>query len=250
VNSFEVAEKKILFALLTQYHIHSSAVNDLDALNTKYNIKLPSEWLYSSVTTWEEFGWVNVSRTLDGKVSAAIRRDQYGKALNEILSWLGAETLSIDGKKEEIFSDISPPDDIPMQSGWKWYTLRDDGKEFLETVPLADEIPASDRVVTLDHNQPDYKKIKAELEDVKETLRGLNDTTVSQEERSRLSAGIDSAQVLWNSLQLKVIQIKVGIIMVLEDIGKIVGKTAKGVSVALIVDGIKSYIKDRTGIEF
>jgi len=112
------------------------------------------------------------------------------------------------------------------------------------------EIPASDRIVALDHNQPQYLKIKVELEDVKETLRGLNDTSLTEEEKTRLLAGINSAQILWDSLQLKVVQIRVGIIMAVEEISNVIAKTSKGVSVALIVDGIKSYIKDRTGIDF
>ena len=109
--------------------------------------------------------------------------------------------------------------------------------------------PSSDGLVRFDHNLPEYQQIAAGLSDVKEAVRGINDADVDPLERERVLASFDSAQTLWKSTELKIIQVKVGILMTLEDAVKILGKTAKAVAAALLVDTLKAFVKAHTGID-
>ena len=62
-------------------------------------------------------------------------------------------------------------------------------------------------------------------------------------------AGLEAAELLWDAAQLKLIQIKVGVIMAVEDARKVLAGTAKAVAGALIVDAIKSLVKNQLGID-
>jgi hypothetical protein len=110
-------------------------------------------------------------------------------------------------------------------------------------------VPASDRIVRFDHNQPEYVEIAKGLISVREAVRELNDSSVDNDERQRILASFDSAQALWKSLNLKVIQLKVGILMTLEDAVHFLGTTAKAVVAALLVDTFKAFVKNHVGID-
>jgi hypothetical protein len=135
------------------------------------------------------------------------------------------------------------------------FEQRDDGpnSEFRITSSEADddggEIPASDRVVRLDHNQPDYQEVRSELANLREAVRTANDLEIEPAERNRVLASLDSAQTLWAAAQLKVVQVKVGIVMVVEEARHVISSTSKAVVGALIVDMIKAFIKTHTGID-
>lgn len=111
-------------------------------------------------------------------------------------------------------------------------------------------IQASDRIVGLDHNSADYRRISLELVGIRDVLRDANFAGETGQERDRLSDTIDAAIKLWSSSQLKIIQVKVGILMAVEDVGRALEKAGKSVGWALIQDLIKSYVKNKTGIEF
>ena len=112
-----------------------------------------------------------------------------------------------------------------------------------------ESVPASDRIVTLSHNSQEYKEVKAGIGELKEALRGTNDIPIDGAERQRLMAGLEAAELLWDAAQLKLIQIKVGVIMAVEDARKVLAGTAKAVAGALIVDAIKSLVKNQLGID-
>lgn len=111
------------------------------------------------------------------------------------------------------------------------------------------QIPAADRVVSLGHNEPDYLIVAEGLEELGEAVRSVNIEDIEEAERSRLLSSIYSAQKLWEAAELKVIQIKVGVVMVVEDARRVLASTAKATAGALIVDAIKGLLKARFNID-
>jgi hypothetical protein len=113
----------------------------------------------------------------------------------------------------------------------------------------AELLPASDRLVPLDHNSAPYREVKEGLAALHEAIRASNDLPCSVDERDRLLASISAAQQLWDSAQLKIIQIKVGIIITLEDAFDLLSKAGKAFAKVVLIDTVKSIVKHKTGIE-
>jgi hypothetical protein len=109
--------------------------------------------------------------------------------------------------------------------------------------------PASNRLVRFDHNLPEYQQIATGILDVREAIRAANDLSVDEDERNRLIATLGSAQALWDAAQLKIVQIKVGILMALEDARTALARTTKAVAASLLVEAVKAFIKSHTGID-
>ena len=110
-------------------------------------------------------------------------------------------------------------------------------------------VPASDRVVRFDHNNPDYAKIAEGISEVREAVRATNDGEAKPEERERILAALDAAQNFWRATQVKVIHLKVGVLLALEDALKLLTSTAKAVAAALVVDTFKAFVKNHTGVD-
>lgn len=135
------------------------------------------------------------------------------------------------------------------------YTLKVEGFSFVER--LLDEypelqetrIPASDRFVELGHNQPEYIEIQKSIDLVSQQVREWNGDPEKPYERERLLASLDAAKSLWSATDLKIIQVKVGILMVVEDAQVALSKTLLAVGGGILVDLIKGWIKGRTGID-
>jgi hypothetical protein len=115
--------------------------------------------------------------------------------------------------------------------------------------PTAPAVPASGRLVSLNHNEPDYVEIANGLAALQESVRGANDFDISADERDQVLLELSSAQSLWKAVSLKIIQVKVGVLMAVEDAAHLLKNTAKAVAAALLVDAIKSFIKVHTGID-
>ena len=62
-------------------------------------------------------------------------------------------------------------------------------------------------------------------------------------------ASVSAARKLWEATELKVIQIKVGIIITIEDTIDLLSKAGKAVGKALLIDLVKSIVKHKTGID-
>ncbi|WP_324260399.1 hypothetical protein U4960_09450 [Altererythrobacter sp. H2] len=114
----------------------------------------------------------------------------------------------------------------------------------------AKAIPASDRLVPLNHNSAEYKEIDEGLTSLLNDVRGNNAVGETVEERERIVRSLSAAAEYWASLELKVIQIRVGVVMAVEDAGKALERVGKATAWSLLVDLIKRLVKDKTGIEF
>ncbi len=242
MNEVEKAEIQVLFALFVEHYVEADNYVDLTDLYESYGLKFPREWVESVVAEWEAVGWVEVSRTHDGS-AARIEQLRLTAVLKRLLSWLNASKLTIRAKNEEIFSDSSPPSDVPMIEGWKWFTYETD----VGSSSGNPSVPAADRIVRLDHNSADYNEIARQLADVTEAVRGCNSEDFAA--RDRILASLDAASVLWNAVELRIIQIKVGVLMVAEDAAHSLAETAKSVVAALLVDTIKAFVRNHLGVD-
>lgn len=110
-------------------------------------------------------------------------------------------------------------------------------------------IPASDRTVRLDHNSREFAAVTEGIKDLREAVRGLNSDLVDVDDRHRIVASLTAAEALWQAAQLKMIQIKVGVLMAIEDGARILAGTAKAVAAALLIDTLKGLVKARTGLD-
>ena len=137
--------------------------------------------------------------------------------------------------------------------------LTSDGMLFVEDNLLEDAsedisnpdglAPGSDRVVRFDHNSEQFLSITVGIADLSEAVRGDNSLEIEPDERSRIVSSLNSALILWDAAQLKVIQVKIGVLMAVEDAGRVLASTAKAVAAALLVDTIKSFVKVHTGMD-
>lgn len=116
----------------------------------------------------------------------------------------------------------------------------------IESSPLADaNIPAADRIVTLDHNQPDYETITEGIDELREAVRGANG--ISHERRSQALSGLDAAKSLWSAAQLSLVQVEIGIILAIDDAISLLGDSLKKLSNIALSELIRAYIKASLG---
>jgi hypothetical protein len=110
-------------------------------------------------------------------------------------------------------------------------------------------VPASDRIVTLNHNDPDYISIRRELSEITEAARSINDTDISAEQRDRINKGLASASELWGAAELKLMQVKIGVVMTIEDAKPIFKETVRLLAIDTLIAAIKAFIKATTGVD-
>ncbi|RYY22310.1 MAG: hypothetical protein EOP62_23425 [Sphingomonadales bacterium] len=243
MNKVEEAEQAFLFSLLLEYEADSSTYAPLSTLHGKYHLTFPESWLDSLVSEWEDFGWVDVSRTHDG-TSAKIKRTRYSAVLKRVMSWLDATSLSIDPRKEEILSDASPKEITPVPNGWKWFTYEADSLTS-GGVSAPKSQAVGSQIITLDKESGEFQQVQTGLEELIERVRGANDL----DDRDRILAGLSAAQSLWSSASLRLVQIKVGVLLAIEDATTALGSLAKGVGAGLLIDLVKSIVKNKTGLD-
>ena len=117
------------------------------------------------------------------------------------------------------------------------------GQKHLPDISLL--IPASDRLIMVDHSSTEYKDIKVGLDELTEEIRAANDLICSPEERQRLIKSLQAASNLWDSAELKAIQIYVGILMIVQEAIAVLKIVGKGVGKDLLVNLIVGFLKSR-----
>jgi hypothetical protein len=98
-------------------------------------------------------------------------------------------------------------------------------------------VPAANRIVPLNHNEPEYLQIDEQL--TKLTLAVDGDNELGPEDKSRISIGLNAAKALWQGLEIKAVQLKIGVLMAVED----VKPTATNKFYEILVDGLIELIK-------
>jgi DNA-binding PadR family transcriptional regulator len=114
---------------------------------------------------------------------------------------------------------------------------------------LGDNAPTADGFVSFNHNAPEFEFISGGIDELKEAVRTTNGLPVTPEERDRIMIALDAAKVYWQSTQLKYLQVKVGILMAVEDAARVLASTAKATAAALLVDAIKAFFRTHTGLD-
>ena len=112
-----------------------------------------------------------------------------------------------------------------------------------------DSVPAANRVVNLDHSSLEYREISVQIAALTNAIRTSNQVGDDPDHRDQLLKSLSAASTLWDAAQLNVLQIKVGIIMAVEDAYSALIKIGQGVGFAVTVDLIKSFVKKHAGID-
>nr|WP_315456202.1 hypothetical protein [uncultured Sphingorhabdus sp.] len=99
------------------------------------------------------------------------------------------------------------------------------------------QVPAADRIVPLNHNEPEYLEINEKLGELATAV--LGDNELNPEEKSRISGGLAAAKAVWNGLEIKAIQYKVGVLMAVEDVKPV----AKAKFYELLVDALIALVR-------
>jgi hypothetical protein len=207
VSDVEIARRKMLFALLIEHEINSAKFHDLTALNSDHGIGMPATWVASSVAPWEQRGWVKKTAMLDGSVLALLLPSHYGDALELILGWLGARSLTVDSRSRCLSTDISPPLDLYLPPGWQWFQYADSVGQ--------DEARVSkeSRLILLSNDDHELAYAQKALSEAIEVVRADN----GLEQRDIALSSLRYADELLGRVELTVLQIRVGLPMFFDD---------------------------------
>jgi hypothetical protein len=126
----------------------------------------------------------------------------------------------------------------------------DDATARISDSAEAEVVPAADRRVSLAHNQPEYEEIAESLQAAIEEVSALKTNEISNDEKASALASLRSAAELWRAYELKVIHIKIGIVMAIEEAERLTQITFKLVRGPLLVEAIKFFIRQATGTDF
>jgi hypothetical protein len=233
--------EKMIIALYQESERTEKSYHKFGELIDRYNIDSKESWIQRLADEWE-YGYASeISRVLGGSARDwDVRISAYGMRYVE-------EKYGDKGGVGIVLKPVETtarPDPLPEGSS--------DPRE--DDVILRDEasatlVPASDRLVSLDHNSAPYLQVKEGLAELYEELRAANDLDCTPEERGRLLSSVFAAQKLWDAAQLKIIQIKVGILITIQDAVDLLGKAGKAVGKSVLIDVVKAIVKHNTGID-
>ena len=139
------------------------------------------------------------------------------------------------------------------------YTVSDKGLEEAERLPplpvllagdfdrhkVAKLAPTSEGKVPLSHNHDGYQEIAEALDLAVAEALVTKPNEVSGDEHASIVTGLRAARELWNAFELTSAQIRVGLIMAIEDAQKALKRTFKLVKGPLLVEAIKAFFADK-----
>lgn len=248
MTSYTEFAEKMIIALYQETERTEKHYYKFGELIDRYGIEAKESWIHRLADEWE-YGFASeVSRYLGGSARGwEVRISANGMRYVEERYGDKDGVGTILEPAPYAISDVS---DGRILTGPQGSTEQIEGREGDILFEYAtDLLPASDRLVPLDHNSAPYREVKDGLADLYEEFRTSNDLECSPEERERLLASLKAAQRLWEATQLKIIQIKVGIIITIEDTISLLAKAGKAVGKALLIDTIKSIVRHKTGID-
>ena len=185
------------------------------------------------------------ARELASEVGFGVSPGAVGLALEQLANqqWVrnfgeGATVrsrLSPEGA-QEVERMLQEPDALIRQ-------YRAGGPEFSASRSIGvDLVPASDRIVPLNHNSPEYQNVADRLEATRTAIAEINIETGQESARDDLLASLDAASALWKSTQLTLLQIKVGVLLAAEKAQEFAADTAQKLKVSLLVEAIKAFL--------
>ncbi len=165
--------------------------------------------------------------------------DIAGKAGLETGLAFASRVLSLSREEDDIFHSDS---DGYWTLGKEGFDLIEKSADLLQATPFS-SAPAAGRIVSFNHNSPEASSIEERLTEVMEDVRGVNSSDIDEQERARVYDGLQSAQLIWKSSSLRLIQLRVGVLLAVEDAVQLLSKTSRHVAAALLVDAIKAFCK-------
>lgn len=162
------------------------------------------------------------------------------RSVLDIGNAFASRVLKISQEEDEIFDSDSD----------NYWTLGKEGFDLIEAQGFVDldivedSAPASNRVVRFNHNAPDAEEIAAQLAQVSEDVRGANGPEMDEQERERIFSALNIAKDIWQSANFRLIQLKVGVLIAVEDAAVLLAKTSKHVAAAMLIDAIKAFAKN------
>jgi len=106
-----------------------------------------------------------------------------------------------------------------------------------------DDVPASDRVLALDQNRPNYDEIVKPFDTALEQAKNTKPNDVSGDEHSSLVASLEATRTLWKSFELTRIQIAVGVLIAVERAENTLKTSFQRVKDPLLMEAIKAFFK-------
>ena len=122
------------------------------------------------------------------------------------------------------------------------------GVHAYESVSYVSDIPASDRIVSLDHNSAAYIDVSEKFLEAIDAIKSINISEEQLEERDNVVAQLSAGQILIKSTELTVMQIKVGVLMAAESAKLFASDTIQKLPVSLLVEAIKALLKLSLGM--
>jgi hypothetical protein len=212
MSPFSDFSKQFLVAAYLENERIGNAVES-GMIARSYNLKFGSNWIVLVTEEAVKRGWMAGSVNAGGDEHQVIYLTAAGRAEAERLIGQGVEVawhgVTIEGEVTTIDNDM--------------------------------------RFVKFDHNSEELLRIRSGLTDLRHAIEDADEIETS--ERSRLLSSLSAASVLMDAAQLKVIQVRVGVIMAIEDALAALGTTTKALSFALLVDGVKALVKAKTGFD-
>ncbi|MEL7719046.1 hypothetical protein AAG604_03275 [Citromicrobium bathyomarinum] len=101
--------------------------------------------------------------------------------------------------------------------------------------------PASDRVVSLNHNQTNYHDIERGFDQAIEIAQRSRPNSVSGDEHVSIVAGLKAARELWKSCELTELQYRVGILMAVERAEAALQQSFTLVKGPLLMEALKAF---------
>jgi hypothetical protein len=238
--------KRFLVALYKEASV-SGDVFESGQILSKYDLHFNEGWVDRVLEDWRNREFIQGPATVGGELVQPLYMTGRGFEQAERLLQSGVKVTERLPDIREIslgrafMSENAPPEDFGQEGD---VFLQVDGPDVEAHQSLA---PAADRVVRFDDNLPERIVIAKSFVEIQEAVR--SDNSLEPEERERVSVSLEAARTLWQASQIKVIQIKIGVLMAAEDAAELLKTTAKAVAAALLVDAIKSFIKNYTGID-
>lgn len=240
--NFEHEGRRLLVALWIDSH-GPNRLLDGDQLALEYGIRLPSEWLNAHAAELKSKGWATVFSSYDG-VSLRLRPEGFRHGLAAGLELTKGSQLEVQFGQREIFHDGTTPPDMPGGPGWKYL-------EFGQDVPPSDVVIGSPalaeplRSLSLDQEDPEYLQVEAAFQTIINSVEGDNELI----ERERALARLRNAASLWDSASIRVIELKVGVIMAIDDVCEWASSAYYAGALAGLRQLVKSFAKEKLHLD-